>query len=345
MPPQGLSHEQYTPKVSDSWDVSGQRNAHRRRNQKANFRVGSYPMDYESVASHDYPAKTSPGPPGRARPLPSIGIRLGTDSSNFATVSHSTYASFPRCKPPLNEAALADLQATHFEMGTAPCRFESTSIGLMKGEPLVEPLARPSSRNRKSNFVFGVDNPQWKTMYGLNHAGTKPEEAEKPMRDRHADKESHFSFGSDLKAMPGSVAREDYRPLLGAEPNRLPAAITADIRQHHFQVGAEKPQWELVSQRYGNSPGLPAKIDPARLKDITGEHFQLGFSSREFSTSSLSPAHANTARTKLDPVTLGKLKGTNAVLGTSPGDYNTTYKGAFLWVQPEPDSDFKLTMH
>jgi hypothetical protein len=337
----GLSHTQYTPKTGNSSETMEMGANHRRRNQHTNFRVGSFANEYQSVNSRDFPKQESS--PIRRSPMPQLasGVVLGTEKDEHRSQSQTMFTAFPFCKQEISKETQGELQKSHFSLGCAPPQFTSTSRELLKANTEA-PLTKRKADYRKCNFVLGADSVPWKTSYGDKYV-SKSAALTQPHRDRNSDKKSNFTLGSAFTPSPSSVARAAFHSYPGAEVNKLPEAITADIRQHHFQVGSDSRDWALASQRYGEQTGPPGHISEERRKDITGEHFKYGSSPVQYQTTSKSPPPSY-GRNQLDVGTLRRLKGTNTYLGSSTGDYETTHRANFLWVQPEADSDYKLTM-
>lgn len=339
---EGLSHTQYTPKTGNSGETAETGVNHRKRNQRTNFKIGSFAPDYQSVTARDFPKQEKSPVMRSSIPQVASGIQLGTEKDDHRSQSQAMFTAFPPCRQGISEATQKELQKSHFSMGCSPPQFTSTSRELLRASTEAVPLIKRKADYRKCNFVLGADGVTWKTTYGDKFLPKSPDISQ-PQRDRSSDKKSNFSLGFGSSPSPASVARSDFKPFAGTEPNKLPEAITADIRKHHFQVGSDSRDWALASQRYGEQSGAPAFLNAERRKDITAAHFQYGFSPAHYQTTSHSPPPPY-GRNQLDSGTLKRLKGANTYLGSSTGDYETTHKASFLWVQPEADSDYKLTM-
>jgi len=339
---EGLSHTQYTPKTGNSAEAAEIGVNHRKRNQSTTFKIGSSASDFQSVTSRDFPKQAASPVMRSSIPQTSSGVQLGTDKNDHKSQSQTMFTAFPPCRQGISEETQKELQKSHFSMGCSPPQFTSTSRELLRASTQAAPLVKWKADYRKCNFVLGADSVSYKTTYGDKYLPKSPD-LSLPQRDRNSDKKSNFALGSGTSPSPASVTRSDFKPFTGAEPNKLPEAITADIRQHHFQVGSDSRDWALASQRYGERTGVPAFLSEERRRDITAAHFQYGFSPAKYQTTSHSPPPAY-GRNQLDAGTLKRLKGTNTYLGSSTGDYETTHQASFLWVQPEADSDYQLTM-
>lgn len=344
--PASVAKTDFTPKTVEKIEEEKFLAEMRKGLRISHFQPGNTPQTFVSTARKDYTGVTGPSAALNAAQKDNLRREhfvLGTDHPDLASVHQDTYTVKTEGRQELSLEKLKDLRSSHFVLGQSDVNYHPVSHAVHKplGVDTTKPKPGDPKELRQSHFALGTDPNSWQSVYSATHQVAGPATYERSNGASKA-RESHFVLGSG-QGIGGSSSHQDYTRALSAQPNRLDPENEKSLRGHHFQLGMDPAQrYKPVNCDYGRQGGPPSGLDAERKKDLTATHFQYGGDQSSFQTShhlhyrpgqSVSPERVpNTRKSHFD---LGERK---------EGGYSTTYTGAYNWIQPQPDRDYKFSI-
>ena len=345
-PTVSITKSDYTPKKTQGWSKDPALQERVKDLRSSHFKQGEDKPDYNSTHALHFTGQQ--GPPAALSQEEKDDLRrqhfeLGTDAPTLASQAQAVYANNGAAKPDFNEEAMKDLRKTHFKLGHDKGMYEPTSSEHKLLRPGVYTAPTRDGMLRRTHFSLGNDPAKWKTSYGVA-SNLEGGACAVPFRSRDSDKASHFAMGSD-PAVTQSVAASDFKPLpLGSRCTVDPTVVT-NMRNHHYVAGPGDREFKPMSTEYGSLTGMPGSMDPKALKFLRGTHFAFGHDASDFGTSTGSLGLRTGSASQLDPVMLKDLRSHHSNLGAGNMDLKTTYRGAYNWVQPVADKNYRCSFH
>jgi len=294
----------------------------------------------QSIAQKDYQFK--PGVVEKACndnvAIRKTNFQLGVQGNDFGSVYSQYYVPHEPQKSELQQALIADLRASHFNLGQEPNGYGTTS-GAYKGLPKgYKPVETLNPNLQKNHFNIGGDNPTAipnKTTYSNFHRNFG-NAVQSQARDQMQDRGSNWTLGGQ-KSNWESETQAHYKPMVDAKPADLEGSLKADLRSSHFKFNDVNPKSQYKSLQQASfvpKTAEPNKLDEALKKDLQANHFKLGLQPTPYQTSSgVTYQNHNGKAAALDPSLAQDLRANHFTYGN--GQWNnhgaTEYRSNYFW--------------
>ena len=283
---------------------------------------------------------------GKLNELKKEHFQLGTDVPALASTASQFFTAKQNGKQDLNQEKLNDLRSSHFVLGKTQASYATAANPPKKKPKSASNSLAPYSSGiaiRDTHFTLGNEGNCWKTSYNGDHQIQIANNSGDKKVDSHLHLSSSFKFGASKTPISNSQA--SFKNMDKHVVEKPDPKLMKELRNHHFHLGDGGDYYKTTSSQVGLGFGEPGKIDKKVANDLRSSHFKYGADPVNFLSTNMKDFVHHTEKGAKSNADLAKnLRKTHFKIGEDKTQWKTEQQNNFRWIQPVPDTGFKISL-